>query len=440
MKSTSRRDRRAASALTLLALVAALLSTLVTTGSSASARPAARKAGVERLHRLGRAPFEESALVRTTQGVAIAAWPTGSRADGARDDLVVALRRPHHGWTAPHRIGATPGVSAPVLAPLSRGRAVVAWTTMTGTVATRIWLPKSGWEATHELSGRTPSQVPLLASDVFAATWAVGRVVLGPDPQQPHLVLEVHRGSTVRDVTLADDAPCFPDPGSLAVDDSGVIAASWSYFCPSGLVQRWAATVPADGTPPVVEQLPACGENACDRGLHILRTPTGFVGFGTVNTQSGFTTGTWSVDQAGHWTMEQATHGFIRRTPAISPRGLLVSCISHNHRRIHVRPPGGTWRPIGIPAMRVEACAVDSRGRVVLLGTRDVRHHPLVLVWGNNHTASLTHAARIKPLQRHYGRVPQLVVSDRGLVTGLITTDDGTGRPQLGLAAVRAQL
>jgi hypothetical protein len=421
--------------------VATLLTTWVTTSSSASARPAGRKITVERLHRLGRTPFEESALVRTTEGVTIAAWPTRSRADGARDSLVVALRRPHRGWTTPHRIGATLGISAPALAPLPGGRAVVAWRTMPGAVATRIWLPAKGWEATHVLSGRTPSQVPLLASDVFAHTWAVGRVVPDPVSQQPHIVLEVHRGSAVRDVSLADGAPCFPDPGSLAVDDTGVIAASWSYFCSSDLVQRWAATIPADGGAPVTEPLTACDFGACDLALHILRTPTGFVGFGTVDTASGHSTATWEQDGSGHWIMEAATHGFIRRTPAVSPRGVLVSCISHNHRRIDVRSPGSaTWRRIRIPAMRVEACAVNGDGLVALSGTRDVRHHPLVLVWGRVRSAALTRVARLRPRLAHYGRVPQLVLSDRGLLTGVIATYGELSQPQLDLSAMRARL
>jgi hypothetical protein len=292
------------------------------------------------------------------------------------------------------------------------------------------------------LSGQSDTAGPSLASDVFARTWAVGRLDTDPDTQLPQLVLEVHhRGGAPRDVALGgDSAPCSPTPGSLAVDDRGEIAASWSYFCSSDLVQRWAGTVPADGGTPVTEQLTACQFGACDLALHILRTPTGFVGFGTVDTASGHSTATWEQDGSGHWAMEATNHRFIRRTPAINRRGALVACVSPAHRRIEVRVPGGTWHPIRIPAVRVEGCAVDGNGLVALIGTRDVRHDPLVLVWGNIHSGALTHVVRLRPEHPHYGKYPQLVLSDRSLLTGLIATDDGTGRPQLGLSAVRAQL
>jgi hypothetical protein len=59
------------------------------------------------------------------------------------------------------------------------------------------------------------------------------------------------------------------------VDDRGEIAVSWSYFCSSDLVQRWAATIPADGGAPVTEQLTACEFGACDLALHILRKKIG---------------------------------------------------------------------------------------------------------------------------------------------------------------------
>jgi len=442
MKTTSRTTRRAASTLALLTLVAAPLTTVVSTSTTASARPSERRVTVERLHHLGTTPFEKNALVRTTEGVAIAAWPTGSRADGARDSLVVALRRPHHGWTRPHRIGFTLGISTPALAPLPGGRAVVAWRTWGGAAATRIWLPRSGWQETHVLSGQADMAGPTLASDVFARTWAVGRLDTNPDTQLPQVVLEVHhRGGAGRDIALGGDAaPCSPTPGSLAMDDRGEIAASWSYFCSSDVVERWAATVPADGGAPVTEQLAACDFGACDLALHILRTPTGFVGFGTVDTTSGHSTATWEQDGSGHWIMEASTHRFIRRTPAINRRGALVSCVSPAHRRIEVRLPGGAWHPIRIPAVRVEGCAVDGNGLVALIGTRDVRHHPLVLVWGNLHAAALTHVVRLRPEHAHYGSYPQVVLSDRGLLTALVASFGSNGQPQLGLSAARAQL